>query len=343
MTLFEALTEIIKMKNVDLLVPKQVYSIISDYGVFKETPKLQTILKVALQNGLWDIVKSPFSSSSKIEALQNKLVFHGFSDNYIKLLFAECGFNCVFCIGTTNVDDSDQNRSNCQLIKFVEKYNPLSDSSSHTDIENYLNSILEIDQKSFQKYGLILQKIQPIEWRKGAGYYRDEFGACFSLEVIGNKKFQGDVEVEVYDLKGFLRNIRYIASIHIDGKYSITNETVIKDLTIPPQNISKIVLRIGIDGVHLGNAFYDYAKSILCYEGNIENETEKFDILYTQILYAEEKEEDNISVFFRYEIKQEKKKNPWTRDKNLYIVLFDRNGLLRQRIALFDYRNIFSR
>ena len=343
MTLLDAWTEIKRMEKANLLSPKQVYAIVSDYGVFKANPRLQIIAKIALQNGLWDIVKAPTIIFSEIEILRKKLDYYGFSDEYIQMLFIECGFKLKSY-------DEDNNPVNIQFkdriilqgkassIPQTSNFNPLTSSSSNSDVERYLNSIFEIDKTSFQKYGLTLQRIHPIEWKKGAGYHHDKFGAYFSFEIIGNTNFQGDVELEVYDLNGFLRNINYLKSIYINGKYSIVNENIIKDLCLPVHNISKIILHIGVDGLHRGQAFYGETKSILRYEGVIENETDNFEILHSQILYATNKREDNLSVFFRYKFKNLKNKSQWFGRTMLSIVLFDINGQIRQKISLTDYR-----
>lgn len=349
MKLSEAWAEIKNLGNANRLLPKQVYSIISDYGVFKEMSRIQIITKIALQNGLWDILKSATLSTSEIEHLRNKLQFYGFSEEIIQLLFVECNI-AYGSYKDYNTEHYDQNQILTQnagiSISQSSNYNPPTRTSSYSDIEIYLNSIFEIDQMSFQRHGLTLQRINPIKWEKGAGLYRDKFGVCLSFEIIGITEFGGSAEVEVYDLNGFLRSIQYLSSVYIQGKYSVINESKIVDLGIPPQNISKMILHIGVDGVHLGNAFYRETKSILRYDGCIQNETETFDIFYTQILYAEGLKKGNVSVFFRYKIKKDKKKCRWVGETNLYIVLFDKSGSLRQRISLFDsmeYYNIANK
>lgn len=337
MKLREAWNKVKGMEKAERLASKQVYSILADLGVFKESPRLQTITKVALQDGLWSIIYSSNILPSDIERIHNQLDFHGFSKSIINEMFSECNFGLASNKSIQIPQYQSSSSSHSDISKHEVQQSSsilLSDSSSDSDIEDYLNSVFEIDYESFKKHGLTLQRIEPIEWKLGAGLYHNEFGACFSYEVIGNTKFQGDINVDVYDLNGFLRGVNYISGVCIQGKYSVVNENKVENLILDPKNISKIVLRVGLDGVLMENAFYGETGPIFKYMGLVENNTDNFEIKFSQILYASARKEDNISVFLKYKIKHLNRPIRRVGEKNLHIALFDKNGLIRQRISL---------
>ena len=337
MKLDEAWLKIMEMERSEQFSSNQIHSILSDLGVFKTNPRIRLVLKAALSHNLWQIICNARISNHDIISLKAKLDYDGFSESAIQTVI-ESFWTAPDCpnikkeVLSTVINNGPIQSNNCQKCAPTK----ITSTSSCQDISTYLNSVFTIDSNSFKRYGLELQKLDPIKWEKGTGYYYDEYGACFSFEVVGNTKFRGDIEVEIYDLNGFLRNICFRAGVYIDGKYSIINEKKIVDLSLPPENISKIVLHIGVDGVHLGKAFYRKTHSIVKYNGKIENETETFEILDTQFLFAIDKPEENISVFIRYKLNQVKKKCRWVGEKNLYIVLFDKKGLVRQRFPFVD-------
>lgn len=84
MKLSAAWEEILKMSNAKNLSPNQVFSILSDLGVFSETPKIRLATKVALNNGLFDMVLAQNVSDSEINALTVKIQYEGFSNDVIK-------------------------------------------------------------------------------------------------------------------------------------------------------------------------------------------------------------------------------------------------------------------
>lgn len=331
MKLEDAWHTIMEMENSERFKPNKILSILADLGVFKTNPRIKLVLTAALYHNVWELICKASISNSDIVSLKAKLDYDGFSAWAINSIIES------FWHDTHGTQESNDEIQHLNLnIKENIAHTNIPLASSDQDISHYLNSIFTVDTESFRKYGLVIQRLEPVEWKKNSGNYCDEYGASFSFEVIGNTQFHGVIEVEIYDLQGYLRSIQYLANIDIAGKYSIVNEEKTVDLYLSPQNISKIVLHIGVDSVHWENAFYGETKSILRFDGCVENETENFDILHTQFLYAKEKREKNISLFFRYKIKGIKKKNYRIGEKNLYIVLFDSNGLIRQRIPVFD-------
>lgn len=344
MKLEDAWLKIMEMENSEQFGPNQIHSILSDLGVFKTNPRIRLVLKAALSHNLWHIISNTRISNHDILSLKAKLDYDGFSESAIQTII-ESFWSTSGCPNKSKEEIHSPEINNRPIQTYNCKksgHSKITATSSCHDISTYLNSVFTVDSHSFKKYGLELQRLDSIEWKKGAGYYHDKYGACISLEVTGNTKFRGDIEVEIYDLNGFLRNIQHLAGAYIDGKYAIINEKKIIDLSLPPEHISKIVLHVGLDGVHLGNAFYNNTKSIVRYDGQIENETQTFEILDTQFLFAKDKSEDNISVFIRYKLNQEKKRCRWVGEKNLYIVLIDKRGLVRQRFPFVDSREYYT-
>lgn len=349
MTFSEAWEKIKKLQGADAFAASQVYSILCDFGVFKASPKLQIIAKIALQNGLWDIVKSPSFSLIEIEKLRNKLNFYGFSDKYIQLLLSECGFhygsNEEYHTSSNNGGDNTipQRKDNGQSEAAKAKGNHLTSSSSISDIENYLNSVLEIDFDSFKRHDLTLQRIERVKWAAHHSDYKKFSGPIFSYEIVGEKQFEGALTLHLYDLNGFLRSIEYINDIKSSDIYSIINESKLISIRLSPKEISRIVLRVELGSFlsDWGNAFYKELGPIIRFNGFVENKIKWAILKDCQILYAPNRKTNNISFFLK--LLCTKKSLSGYGIRRIHAVLFDKYGKMRQKIEvvnLFDfYRN----
>lgn len=80
MTLSEALNKLLEIDNYENLSNSQIYSILSDYGVFKDQPNLRIIVKTALDYGYWDLIKGN-PNNQQISILKSKLNNDGFSES----------------------------------------------------------------------------------------------------------------------------------------------------------------------------------------------------------------------------------------------------------------------
>lgn len=78
MKLSDAWLNLLDIEGSEKFNNKQVYSMLADFGVFKETPKLKLCVKIALENGLWNLVVSK-PSNIQILDLKLKLQNEGFS------------------------------------------------------------------------------------------------------------------------------------------------------------------------------------------------------------------------------------------------------------------------
>lgn len=338
MTLAEAFVKIKILDGVNKFTPKQVYSAIADLGVFKDNPRLQIIAKVALQNGLWDIVKTETVKFSDIETLRNKLDFYGFSDNYVQRLFGECGFGNKIEVTSKDCEQlspsSAAGRQKLDWPKPTSSVNPLTESSSDIVVEDYLNSVLEINYESFQKYGLTLQQIAKIKWEKNVSKYPHYYGALISYEVTGNSTFSGAICLHLYDTNGYIRSVDLINQMAIRNQYSIINESKLVALCLQPYEISKIVLCVDSgDFTDKRNAFYKEVGPIVKYNGLVINEVDWLKINDNQILYAPSRSTNNISFFIHGSMI---KRPSGYGIKSIYAIVFDREGRIRQKFQVVN-------
>lgn len=82
MTLQEAWYKILELDNFNELSPSQIFSILSDFGVFVVSPKLRIAIKTALNYGLWDLITES-ADNCKVSILKSKLENDGFTDSVI--------------------------------------------------------------------------------------------------------------------------------------------------------------------------------------------------------------------------------------------------------------------
>lgn len=80
MKLEDAWLTLLDMDTTVVRTPSQIYSILSDLGVFKDYPKIRSAVNSALQNGLWELVSSNSISQTDIDKLKSGLEYDGFSD-----------------------------------------------------------------------------------------------------------------------------------------------------------------------------------------------------------------------------------------------------------------------
>lgn len=80
MTLAEAWKQIKAMKGADSFAPQQVYSILSDLGIFKEDHKIRLPVRFALSYGVWNAYLSGNITDSYSQRLKLSLQNDGFSD-----------------------------------------------------------------------------------------------------------------------------------------------------------------------------------------------------------------------------------------------------------------------
>lgn len=80
MKLEDAWLTLLDMDTTVIRTPSQIYSILSDLGVFKDYPKIRLAVNSALQNGLWELVSSNSVSQTDIDKLKSGLEYDGFSD-----------------------------------------------------------------------------------------------------------------------------------------------------------------------------------------------------------------------------------------------------------------------
>lgn len=80
MKLEDAWLTLLDMDTTVVRTPSQIYSMLSDLGVFKDYPKIRLAVNSALQNGLWELVSSNSISQTDIDKLKSNLKYDGFSN-----------------------------------------------------------------------------------------------------------------------------------------------------------------------------------------------------------------------------------------------------------------------
>lgn len=113
MTLQDAWYKLLDLDNFNELSPSQVFSILSDFGVFVVSPKLKIAIKTALNYGLWNIVIKS-DSAHQISILRSKLENDGFADTVIDDILSS--FVCASNRPAINEDDRSTNTHNNEKI-----------------------------------------------------------------------------------------------------------------------------------------------------------------------------------------------------------------------------------
>ncbi|MCH5228194.1 MAG: hypothetical protein J1F16_10360 [Muribaculaceae bacterium] len=99
MTISESLSKLCELDDYKNLSNSQIYSILSDYGVFNEYPKFRLALKAAIDYGLWQLLKFG-AKSNEIFVLNTKLLNDGFNEQVVQEII-----NCLSL--ASNVHNSD--------------------------------------------------------------------------------------------------------------------------------------------------------------------------------------------------------------------------------------------
>lgn len=86
MTLTKAWIEIKQMNGSKSFDAKKIYSILDDFGVFKEMPRMRLVVKSALKYGIWNVIVMDNNSSNIRDIVNCKLRYDGFSEEIINLL-----------------------------------------------------------------------------------------------------------------------------------------------------------------------------------------------------------------------------------------------------------------
>lgn len=300
MTLQEAWLKLIDMENYENLSPSQRYSILSDYGVFKEYPNLRLVVKSALEYGFLEIAIE--NNQDNINLLRQKLINDGFNLNVIQTFIES-------------------------INKFIPPSNstyPNRNSFDSNEIkgggENNLNNTIEEKDSSLQFMGIslgekrnifsakLIQKgyAKTLAIKDINNYYYDEFRGEYIgyknviikiyFGVISKTVFKIEINIK-FPLIGFSSEYENILSLYKQkyGDYKVPfigkeDAKLIRKSDFIVSNISSISIL---------NTYYSGIK-----------------IIYRNI-NLEEREEELIKNERKKELQQEEEKKKILRNKHL--------------------------
>ncbi|MBD5425149.1 MAG: hypothetical protein HDR45_02995 [Bacteroides sp.] len=334
MKLEDAWIKILEMENSEFYGPNMIHSILSDLGVFKTNPRIRLVLKAALGHNVWALIKKPIISNSEILSLKSKLDYDGFSDHAINTIIESFWHSNDSESKLRNENEFPQRSNAPTTIN-----NRISASSSDQEISNYLNSVFNIDTESFVKRGLTLQNISDLEYGSQKGYYASYKGVSLSYEITGSKSCNISLNLYVYDIRGYLRDVVWIDSSFIKNEYSVINNSKGAPLSIPPHKVSKVVLKID-NNYSLSNIFDHNVVDVQRYDGNIECMLTGAEIVESQILHELSPNKGHLSFYIRFKVT--KPIDPRRRYQSYYALIYDLKGILRQRCNLLSMGSMNS-
>ena len=196
MNLSDAISKILKLNNYENLSNSQIYSILSDYGVFKDYPNLRLVVKSALEYDLWQLLI--YNKQEKKDIMKFKLINDGFTINVIQIILDSLQLNINNKLSSDNEIKLDNNKNSIDNKIY---YNKIQDVGLYDAIEfmgiklgNNLDKFKEIlRQKNFK----------PGETKKNfrKQYYIEFKGTYIGFENCIIKVFFGEASKRVYKIE----------------------------------------------------------------------------------------------------------------------------------------------
>lgn len=319
MTLQEAWLKLIDMENYENLSPSQIYSILSDYGIFKENPKLRLVIKSALSYGLWELVFSTNSANSEIQ-IKNKLDNDGFSTEVINQLFNS--------FSTKVSQNENQNSRNLESDSIPDKIDknilPFElktwNNGQSTNFDNeikFLNSIIKVIPSWNTEMNIeidtlnITDKIVMPSFLSNFGSnYKEYFlkdgkkHYCLNYQVsadpnryMSSSLFPKMVNlyIAIISTGERIHSMNYLTSLNLKDKYAISSGEYDLSIDISNNSIRSLVIIPETGDIDISNSNQQLDK--------IKNKKspgifEKFTLLKCPILF-----EDNPNLYQRLDIK----------------------------------------
>lgn len=297
MTLQEAWYKLLDLDNFNKLSPSQVFSILSDFGVFTVYPKLKIAIKTALNYGLWNIVIKT-DNAHQISILRSKLENDGFADNVIDDIIASFirVNNKPTIIGSENLTNI-QNSEKLDSLE-NEKYNlPFHikkgiDENITTFASNSNDEIKELNKRLYivpewnDENGIIINELSISDKKIVRNSYLSSFGSwmtnagiddgkkryCLSYDITGNPNRPQTnsilpIMVKFYTIivstSGRIHSKKWVTSINLKDKYAISSGEYELEIDIPFEQIDSIVLMPENGDLDLADVDYNSGRSIL--------------------------------------------------------------------------------
>lgn len=285
MDLSEGWLKILDFNNCKNLTNGQVYSMLLDYGVFKEYPKLRLSVKVALEYGLWGIINSK-DNDVEILKLRDKLINEGFSDEVINIILSSFSSSIQHDTSDFFNEDPQKNSYNSRMNNekiFGYEIKQVDDNTL------FLNEFLFYVPEYNKKIGITIHNLNCIEKRQS------ELKSTYSLySILSNKSDKPVVCIEydittdatrtinlgglqsigfyalTYNKNGCLDSKTYITSINTKEKYAITKGLCEINTSLSVNEISKIIFVPEIGDLELNTTY------ISSFDNYSSNSFEKF-------------------------------------------------------------------
>lgn len=239
MNLSEAWKYIEKERQTTSITSANVYSILTDLGVFRETPKIKFAMKSALSYGLYDLVYGS-ATDLDISELKFKIANDGFSEEAIKLIIDS--FYCSHGIPSseTTIENSHLEDKGCvEEIRFlgqrIERFKTTDPNFAETELNKklyvlpspLLNTInihnLDFSFKAGKEHIEVFKKYHP----SSLGPSGDDDALCLEYDItscnVSNQK-EFSLCAILVDNKGRIRCKDNITHISSSEKYMIRKE-----------------------------------------------------------------------------------------------------------------------
>lgn len=276
MTLQDACYKLLDLDNFNELSPSQVFSILSDFGVFAVSPKLKIATKTALNYGLWNIVIKT-DNVHQISILRSKLENDGFADNVIDDILSS--FVCASNKPAINEGDKYTNIHNnektdplgnkgYELPFYVKKgidENITTFASNSSDEIKGLNNRLYIIPKWNNENNIIINELSISDKKVVRDSYISYFDTlmsktgiddgkkryCLSYDITGNPNrpqtnsilpIMVGFYVILISKGGRIHSKKWVTSINLKDKYAITSGEYELEIDLPLDQIEIILL-----------------------------------------------------------------------------------------------------
>ena len=159
MTLSEALNKLLEIDNYENLSNSQIYSILSDYGVFKENPKYRLIIKSALEYNFWSLFIES-NNCNDFNLLKIRLINDGYDSNSITEILK---------ILSNNIIKKQSDNKILDIEVEIKRENNIINSSDYSNNISFLglelgHSINDFDTMMKNEKFIFINKVVKEDW-----------------------------------------------------------------------------------------------------------------------------------------------------------------------------------
>lgn len=264
MILSDAWLNILDLEGSEKLNHNQVYSILADLGVFKETPKIRLVAKIALENGLWNLITSQPSEIQVLD-LRLRLQNEGFANDVIDTII--CSFYTIpdrqkkqesISINTIDSEEQSNTCSDCDVLKNIFGKDVIK---YHSNNSNELNKLIyhvpalnQYNDITIHTLNCSVKTIQELRQLSNSGMYFSLYGSneqviCLEYDItnnFGTKLSNSPEDVRfvtfVISKDGRINSKTYMTSIKKTDKYAISKGACEIKNSLPHEEIAAIIV-----------------------------------------------------------------------------------------------------